>query len=1496
MNRRDLAVLTAAVDAGTFDLAVDTLPARVAGYLGRFLPTHRITLTAATRPVPGDDTVVSGTGDTAPFAAMSVTIRFTLVAEEVTGIVVTATAGPGWSLADAFPALRGGLLADLRFDGPTLTLDSTLLDGTDPAPAVADVPMAFSGDLRITPAMSLLTLLFPGTAHPVTGTLTMRRVAPTDLPVPTPLVPEVELAGYRGHQLDLGPVTLTDLRYELVGRPQLNVSTIDQEVVAYVRVGGALPVSTADGPAGATRTRSVLVSAMVGGWRQSIRLAADFGPLGPVTMADIAGLLGQSSLTVPFGIDPGAGITLGEVALTVTPGTARPVDRVTATVYTQADWVIVTDLLTLEQIDVNVRVNDPFGSPALGVTVNGLVGIGEEGTLELFADPGTRQLGGHLREGDPPLRIREVYEHFTGGDPTHLPDLAVDAFMAEVALPGSGTEGTSFTGMIEIDGVWAITDGVELRAVSFALDHTSASTTFLAEALFDLHQVSLRVRAGYDPSPQRGWEFAGETGPGQRIPIGGLFDDLASRLGGPALPAPLAGATVENLAMAVSTGAKRLAVTGQARFPVDDTEVALTVAVDTAARSVAGALALAVPVDGGTFHPRLDVHFAQDPTARRLAASYSHATTDPVPELRALVGALSASAAGHVPEGVRLDLRRALFALAAPSTGSATKSYVFGVEVAATLDLAKLPVVGDHLTGATTMGVDPLRVIASTAALVAAEAAALNALLPDTAPRLPTGDLAAGFTVDATVMLGPLTQALAVPVGGRPGVAAPTSGSPGPAPTNPPVRTGDDASWITVQRSFGPLHIARVGLAFRRPPAGGARIALLLDASVTVAGLTLSLTGLTVEVSASAPLSLPTFDLGGIGLSYASGPLRVDGAFRKSTITYEGHSYPAYSGGLQLRTLSFSLGALGAYAQLPAGPSLFAYAFLNGIQGGPPFLSVRGLAAGFGYNRRFIAPEIAAVATFPLVIDAISGPPPGTTLADELRILDDYLPPSVGDYFLALGLRLNSFEMVDSFVLVAASLGHRFELDVLGLSTVVLPAPEPAASPVPPIAQVQLALRASIVPEDGYLTVVAQLTRASYLLSPDCHLTGGLAFSTWFAGDHAGDFALTAGGYHPHFPVPAHYPNVPRLGFSWQVCEQLSISGGGYFALTPSMLMAGGRVSAVWQDDSLRAAFDASMDFLLSWQPYHYEAALHVGVTASYTFQAFGAHTISVHVGTDVQLWGPDFGGTARIDLDVTSIDITFGAAATSTPTPLTWSRFRDTLLPPREQVVGLSLRADSHRSTPDAAADDLGIADPTGLVLTSSSAVPASSAVRGTGQTALPTGSGRTLFGVGPVDVAVGAVTAVHRIAITHEGTPVEDRFDYTPVRADLPYALWGGRLRAEVTDPALLTDLVTGYEIRPRPAVTPADPAWVDRAHLRAGTPLYTREAIALDPPPRWQVAPDEPAARAATIEQTITAPTVAAARAGVLAALLPSARVDLAGFDTSQFHAIPQVAAHV
>lgn len=55
----------------------------------------------------------------------------------------------------------------------------------------------------------------------------------------------------------------------------------------------------------------------------------------------------------------------------------------------------------------------------------------------------------------------------------------------------------------------------------------------------------------------------------------------------------------------------------------------------------------------------------------------------------------------------------------------------------------------------------------------------------------------------------------------------------------------------------------------------------------------------------------------------------------------------------------------------------------------------------------------------------------------------------------------------------------------------------------------------------GYFAATAILSKNSYVLTPDCHLTGGFAFSLWFGDNpNAGQFVITLGGYHPAFQVP----------------------------------------------------------------------------------------------------------------------------------------------------------------------------------------------------------------------------------------------------------------------------------------------------------------------------------------------------------------------------------------
>jgi hypothetical protein len=1455
------------------DLPLDALgsPAASAAF-GPFLPTGRLVLRDVTGRAPTPDGIrVTGVGNDGPFAGMAVTAEFTAGATDVT-VVVTAAGDESWSFAVAFPPLKGTLWEELRFQQPQLLLDSAT--PADPDDPLAQIPMTFTGTMIVTTQMALLDLLFSGVRHDLTGEITpMPVLAGTG--VPLAVVPSILLFGPDAPGLDLGLVSVTQLQYELYAMPRFNFAIADYDVAGRIVVSAAIPFT-----AGAI-SEVVALCAELSGWDDSVLLRADFSELGNMSLADVAEFArkGQGGLAVPFdGVAISSPVVLSDVSVLVTAGPR--IGFISLTLETQEEWTI-TDLIDLQQLDVVFRISDPLGKAVLTGVVAGLVGIGENGTLDVVANFGERSLGGALREDDGPLSIREVFSDATGQDPGHFPDLVVKQFDFYGILP-KADQPLTFQAVLGLEGDWQLTEQISLTSVGFDLAY-AADFVFIARATFVIGGFLVAVSAGHDPV--KGWQFTGETMPGQAIPIGAFFADLAAQYGTLPLPAPIARLVIENLAIVVSSGDARLYLTGEAVFPIDTVQADIVLAIDTAARVFTPRHTVTVPTAHGSFTPRFDIQFAGQQDANLFTAVYSHSASDPVPQLKDLVAALLPSAAAYVPDGLTVDLRDAFIAVTGPA-------YLFGADLMVTIDFSQLPVIGDHLDLGV-MGFDPLRLVAVSAALTEEQVKAINGLLPEQVTPLPDEALATGFRFDGLLKLGALERPLDMPVTDR---AAQLPAPPGGAPATKDINAADNTLWYKVQRSFGPIYVDRVGVAYLHVPNQSAQIAVLLDASLTVAGLTLSLTGLEVGLRLSDPAALPTFDLAGLGLSYAQGPVEITGSFLKDTIEYVGNTYVAYGGQAVIRTTDLSIGAIGSYLQLPEGPSLFVYAFLDHALGGPAFFFVRGLAAGFGYNRRLIPPTLDTLADFPLISEAVGGVAPASSLAGELQRLDASLIPSPGDMFLTVGIHFTSFEMIDSFLLLVVSFGHRFELDLLGLSTLTLPAADSAQGEVTPVAHVQLALRATFVPDDGVFSVTAQLTPDSFLLSRDCHLFGGFAFFSWFSGKNgadsdqlAGDFVLTVGGYHPHFNKPAHYPAVPRLRFLWQVSPQLQLTGSAYYALTPSALMAGGSFSATYQDDSLRAWFDASMDFLISWQPYHYEANLHVAIGASYTFELFGTHTITVHVGADVNLWGPDFGGTAYIDLSVISFTIAFGAQP-SPPKAIDWSRFRQTLLPAPAGITTIALSGGALAS---GSGDDLGVVDPHALELRTDSVIPSSSAYRGPvdGQTPLPTGTASLTFGVSPLGLAT--TTAVHRIEISNDGGRVDHLFGYTPVTKRLPCALWGGALEPSLDGQQLTGDLLAGYTIRPLPPQEPASSPSLPASALEDPTPLFTEHgAIAWGQPGQYRLSDASNQARAAAITSGLTAPNPAGVRAAIADAVLKGAVIDLNGFTAAEFLQVPQV----
>ena len=535
--------------------------------------------------------------------------------------------------------------------------------------------------------------------------------------------------------------------------------------------------------------------------------------------------------------------------------------------------------------------------------------------------------------------------------------------------------------------------------------------------------------------------------------------------------------------------------------------------------------------------------------------------------------------------------------------------------------------------------------------------------------------------------------------------ADPAAATPAAPNSTAATSTVQDATkWFKLDKKLGPVTVGQVGFKF----ADGS-LELLISGSLTIASLTLTLNGLGVSFNVAELFKEhinPKFSLAGIGLQYSAPPVEISGAFLHSV---DPKGIDVYSGAAIIKASKFTITALGSYANIPANStdtnnttaktSLFIYGLYEGAIGGPIFFFVTGIAAGFGYNRKVNVPSITEVDSFPLVSLAMS--PEDKSLEDILASLD--LPMlngktpieiSLGDYWLAVGVKFTSFKIIESFVLVTVNFGTQLEFAILGLSK--LSWPEKSIMP-DPIVYIELAILAHFGPDSDVISVEAIITSNSYLLSKDCKLTGGFAFYSWVSGPHEGDFVVTLGGYHPKFIKPDYYPTVPRLGLSWKVSDVLMISGEIYYAITPSAIMAGGKWDVLFQIPVLTVNVTVWADMLIYWSPFQYyiDVGICVKIDANINVAFICIH-FSLEMDAELHIWGPPFAGEAYVDWTIFSFTIPFGDGDKKDPDPLPWQQFSDGFVPHNKPAAVAATALNSLADTP--AVD--GVADPINIMI----------------------------------------------------------------------------------------------------------------------------------------------------------------------------------------------------
>jgi hypothetical protein len=1021
---------------------------------------------------------------------------------------------------------------------------------------------------------------------------------------------------------------------------------------------------------------------------------------------------------LPASLGDVGGLELAELGLIYDPSAVQ-IKQLEFAVTTKHSWVIVPD--QFEIISLYLHFTIEKGSQGWGLSGN-IQGELLAGGMTIDTQIQKPVVGSDwyfsLHANAIPLPSLEDLSTLVGGKNALNNHLPKSLLTAQLYLDNPRIDFNLSQRKLEAFGFALITDEIDFNEVKILQACVDVEISFLSQpadkkikiyGLLTIADIDFYMESEY--SGTGGWQLMGQAGLQTPISVGNLIADLVEKFGHVSPPDPIKNFTLQNLAISFNTKSKDFTFSGEADFSINSTLLDITTAIaitrnqdDTFDKNFTGHLFI------GQYPNELqfDLIFDKSPTATLFLAAYNNPAGDSI-DLSTLLNQYLPDA--PLPAGLSITLKDAV--LAYESLESA-KKVLFALHIGNGINLSNLPLVGKMFPPGQTIKLAYQIVVASATFDKDNDVPKINALMPEGIAQLPTDkDIKDRLGLTTSIQFGSETIQLSLPV-------AINNDSTGPDPVKPistttqteptstatasSTSTSDSAKWFNLQKSFGPVHFERIGVKYQDQ-----KIWFLLDAALSLGGGTLSLDGLAI----GSPLTKfePEFDLKGLGIDFHKGPLEIGGAFLRQHIKEEnGREYDEYDGLVVLKSKQLSISALGSYAYVNGHPSLFIYGLMNYPFGGPAFFFVTGAAAGFGYNRALRIPTVSQVAQFPLVEEAVQGQAMSAnanreTLIQELEKLHQYVSPSTGQMFLAIGIKFTSFKLIDSFALLAISLGNRVELDILGLSTLLVP---PNASTTP-LAEVQMALKATFVPDEGFLSIRAQLTPASYVLSKNCHLTGEFAFYTWFSGTHEGDFVISLGGYHPSFKVPVHYPTVPRLRLNWQIDSHTSFKGDLYYALCPHTLMAGGHLEALYHRGHLKAWFKAGADFLIAWKPYHYDAKMYVEIGASYTYHFFGTHHITADLGADLHLWGPEFGGHATIHIWVVSVGVDFGDQSSQRPQPIDWENFKESFLPKDNEICSITVKDGLVTKGDDTS--DLGVINPKHFSLVTNSVIPSNKA-----------------------------------------------------------------------------------------------------------------------------------------------------------------------------------------
>jgi hypothetical protein len=459
-----------------------------------------------------------------------------------------------------------------------------------------------------------------------------------------------------------------------------------------------------------------------------------------------------------------------------------------------------------------------------------------------------------------------------------------------------------------------------------------------------------------------------------------------------------------------------------------------------------------------------------------------------------------------------------------------------------------------------------------------------------------------------------------------------------------------------------------------------------------------------------------------------------------------------YSGGLEIQLLTVAVNGIAVIeTSLPGGVAGYSFLVMLNATFAP------GLPLGFGFAltgvgglvgvNRSVNTDVLGPLVRQGAIDHILFPAnPVTEAPAILSDLESVFPPVPGRYVVAPVVQIvwgqQKLSIIEAELALILEVPEPARLTMLGKVSVSLPSQDD------PLVLLNMDVAGALDFSKKSVAIDATL-HDSYV--GDFPVSGDMALRlNW--GDQP-NFALSVGGFHPHFPVPAGFPQLRRVTVDLGVNGNPSLTLTGYFALTPNTAQVGAAIELRASAGPASVHGNLGFDALFVFSPFSFTTNIDGGVE----LRAFGKTFGGVHISATLSGPSPWHAiGKARVSVLFfhagVSFDVTFGGGQAQELPPLDpWLRLKPALQDPKNWQGVLPAGAASVVSFLPGGADvsQHALVDPLGAITAKQSVVPLNRTITQYGEVA-PAGAGRY------------DLSAVHIVGVTDAvaNTPVQDFF----------------------------------------------------------------------------------------------------------------------------------------